>query len=302
MQAFIIKATCLTVIIMIFSVALAAGQVVDNTANTIMYQGRLTDADGNPISAPVSVLFTIGTTDDISTVILYDTTMTVAADENGIFTVELGPLSTTVLDGSKRYLGINIEGDGEMMPRQLLTSAPASHTAARTSHEPGITYRASLPAAVLRDLSASVMAMDSVTIQVPSSGFIYVTATTSFAFSHIVGITDQVFMNISEIKSIVPENFGLITQIIPSGLPTGIFIEPVCAQRVFTIPAAGTYKFYVNSQLTTGYNPGDAFYNLEITACYFPTNYGTVSSPANTGADGIENAAPDLQDIENELR
>lgn len=284
MQTYKVKAICLAIIIMIFMTPLAMGQ----DANTIMYQGRLTDSDGNPISTPVSVLFSIGTAPDGSSVILYDTTMTVTPDENGVFTVELGPLSTTVLDGSKRYLGLNVGGDGEMLPRQLLTSAPASHTAARTSHEPGIAYKASLPAAVFRDLSESVFAMDSISIEVPSSGFIHVTATTSLAFGHILGITDQISLSISETKSIIPGNFGLITQIIPSGMPTGIFIEPVLIQRVFTVPAAGTYKFYVNSQFITGYNADDKFYNLEITACYYPANYGTVSNPSITGANGID--------------
>ncbi|MFH1700107.1 MAG: hypothetical protein ABIE07_05925 [Candidatus Zixiibacteriota bacterium] len=301
MRSGIIQIVYLTAIIAISISALSMAQVIDSTANTIMYQGRLTDGDGNPINSPVSVLFTIGTAPDISTVVLYDTTMTVSPDENGVFTVELGPLSTGVLNGSKRYLGINVEGDGAMMPRQLLTSSPASHTAARTSHEPGIAYRASLPFGT-RDLSASVMAMDSVTIQIPASGFVHVTATATYKFSHTAGITDWINIDLSDQKSIDSSDFGFVWKSLPGAAPTGTYAEPITLQKVFTIPTAGTYKFYINSQVLTGYNPDDKFYNLEITACYFPTNYGIVSNPVKAGSDLIDNAAPHLQDIENELR
>jgi len=104
-------------------ILLTAAPVMGQTPNTISYQGRLTNAAGQPITATTSVVFTIYTLASGGSAL--DTwTINVTPDANGIFTVELGPVSVGTFDGSKRYLGIKAGADSEMTPRQLLTSAP----------------------------------------------------------------------------------------------------------------------------------------------------------------------------------
>ncbi|MCX6828380.1 MAG: hypothetical protein NT002_03760 [candidate division Zixibacteria bacterium] len=103
----------------------AAAQV----PNTIMYQGRLTDAAGAPISTATSVVFSIYATIGADTPVWTETIADVAPDVQGVFTVELGlvtPLPANLFDGTKKYLGIKVGADTEMNPRQVLTSGPYS--------------------------------------------------------------------------------------------------------------------------------------------------------------------------------
>jgi hypothetical protein len=89
------------------------------------YQGRLTDDTGIPLTATVSITFSI-----------YDNTGYAPAKwsqsyadvevSNGLFNVNLGPIPDTVFNGEDRYLGIQIEADPEISPRTLLTSAPSA--------------------------------------------------------------------------------------------------------------------------------------------------------------------------------
>ena len=124
MKAKIANVLWMTCVILIIAASFAAAQ----TANTIVYQGKLTDAAGTAISANTNVRFRIYTGPSGGTA-QYDTTASLTPDNNGVFTVELGPLSTTLMDGAKHYLGITVGADAEMTPRQVLTSAPSAHTA-----------------------------------------------------------------------------------------------------------------------------------------------------------------------------
>jgi len=103
----------------------AAAQV----PNTIMYQGRLTDAAGAPISAVTSVVFSIYATIGAVSPAWTETIANVTPDAQGVFTVELGlstVLPANLFDGTKKYLGIKVGADTEMNPRQVLTSGPYS--------------------------------------------------------------------------------------------------------------------------------------------------------------------------------
>jgi len=104
-------------------IAVAASGLMAQTPNTISYQGRLTNAAGQPITIATSVVFTIYDLASGGTV-LYTVTQSITPDANGVFTTELGPITPGTFDGTKRYLGIKAGADAEMTPRQLLTSAP----------------------------------------------------------------------------------------------------------------------------------------------------------------------------------
>jgi hypothetical protein len=105
---------------------LAAAPVMAQAPNTISYQGRLTQPDGvTPITTEVSVLFSIYAAESGGSA-LWSTTLTFTPEPTGVFTRELGPIPANVFDGTKRYLGIKVGADTEMIPRQLLTAAPYS--------------------------------------------------------------------------------------------------------------------------------------------------------------------------------
>jgi hypothetical protein len=90
----------------------------------INYQGYLTDAVGNPVDGMVDMTFKIYSVDSGGTALWTETQLDVEVN-NGIYQVQIGvvvALPYNIFD-SDRYLGVAVETDPEMTPRQKLTSA-----------------------------------------------------------------------------------------------------------------------------------------------------------------------------------
>jgi hypothetical protein len=113
------------------SIAAATVALVTSTAfaavpTTITHQGRLYSTDGKPIAASLKVTFTLYSGPEAGAGAVWSDTVDVQLDE-GYFSVALGAgkaFDATVFDGSARYLGIQIEGDSELMPRAAVRSVP----------------------------------------------------------------------------------------------------------------------------------------------------------------------------------
>jgi len=121
-------------------VALVAGGVAGGLLNGVVlgepggsiptpinYQGTLLNqSTGSPVpNGQYSIVFSVYSTSTGGSP-LWQETQTVDV-EDGLFSVLLGAvvaLDASIFDGSPRYLGIEVEGDGEMTPRQLLASVP----------------------------------------------------------------------------------------------------------------------------------------------------------------------------------
>lgn len=94
--------------------------------NMIDYQGKITDSSNNPITDPVSIVFTIY---DASTGGTAEWTETHASvtPVDGLVHVLLGSetaFEDDLFDGSDLWLGINVNSDGEMSPRLRIVSVP----------------------------------------------------------------------------------------------------------------------------------------------------------------------------------
>lgn len=88
-------------------------------------QGRLLDNEGNPVAGSVTFTFAIYT-DATDGTELWSEEQTVTLDE-GYFSVRLGsetPIDPEIFDGSTLYLGITVDSNDEMSPRQPLLSVP----------------------------------------------------------------------------------------------------------------------------------------------------------------------------------
>lgn len=118
-------------IIMIMALSSFIGSYIHAQAPaTIVYQGKLTNADGEPITS-ASVTFYIYA-DEEGGSSLWSENHSITADDNGVFTIELGTtssLSTSIFNGDARYLAIKVGSDAEMTPRQLITSVPYAYSA-----------------------------------------------------------------------------------------------------------------------------------------------------------------------------
>ena len=97
---------------------------------TLNYQGYLADALGTPLDAPVNITFAIYDF-DIGGTALWSETVNVVVS-NGLFQTELGfsnPIPENVFDTDFLYLGLSVETDDEMVPRQQLSSVPFANKA-----------------------------------------------------------------------------------------------------------------------------------------------------------------------------
>src|SRR5687768_3793467 len=101
----------------------------------ITQQGRVLDADGNPVTSEVAITFTIY--DDPMEAeeanVLWSEVLNIQLDD-GYFSARLGEdgdnaFPATLFDGSVRYLGIKIGTDDELAPRARLASVPYAFVA-----------------------------------------------------------------------------------------------------------------------------------------------------------------------------
>ena len=91
----------------------------------INYQGSLSDNGGNPVNATLNITFTLYD-DPVAGSTLWQETQPVTVT-NGQFNVQLGadipgnPLSPTIFE-DPIFLGVQVDADAEMTPRQALTA------------------------------------------------------------------------------------------------------------------------------------------------------------------------------------
>ncbi len=111
--------------LLIASLFFSAGSALSAVPPAITQQGRLFQADGKPISGPLDVVFSLHDS-PAGGALLWSEKHTVTFDD-GYFSVALGdetPFGNAALDGSVRYLGIQIGDDAEMSPRSATRSVP----------------------------------------------------------------------------------------------------------------------------------------------------------------------------------
>lgn len=108
--------------------ALATTQAA--STNTIKYQGRIADSDGNSITDAVAMTFRLYRVPTGGTPLWeeYWQGANIVNISDGLFSVALGSLEPTLTDviqgESELYLGIEIDGDSEMSPRVQLGTVP----------------------------------------------------------------------------------------------------------------------------------------------------------------------------------
>ncbi len=100
-----------------------------NTVPMMMnYQGKISDSEGNPLNEEVLITFSLYA-DSEGGVALWSEMQEPVDVSDGIFHVLLGSVENfpeNLFDGSTLWLGINVNNDGEMTPRSLLSSVPYS--------------------------------------------------------------------------------------------------------------------------------------------------------------------------------
>jgi hypothetical protein len=114
-----------------------------------------------------------------------------------------------------------------------------------------------------------------VTITVPSAGTVNVQANIVLLMEHTNGQQDYAEVHLSDSAGSCDSRTGEAGRVvIPSSLPT--FTSPqnqqtmVPALRSFSVPAAGTYTYYLNGVKTNTNDPAE-FYYAALTATFIPS-------------------------------
>jgi hypothetical protein len=122
----------------------AQPQVGDATAaileDAIPIQGRLTDASGVPLSGDHSVTFSLYD-DLVAGTLLCSTNYNPLPMSNGLFNITVTGCDNTEIDGDQLYLGVQVDADAEMTPRQPIYAVPYAR-----SLRPGADIRGDLAA------------------------------------------------------------------------------------------------------------------------------------------------------------
>ena len=93
----------------------------------ISYQGLLNDDSGSPVNASVAVIFSLYDV-DTGGVAFWSENQNIEVI-NGVFNVKLGSsteLDPAIFELDNLYLGIKVDSDTEMTPRQQITSSSYS--------------------------------------------------------------------------------------------------------------------------------------------------------------------------------
>lgn len=91
----------------------------------INYQGVLKDSAGNPLTGTYTMTFALYDTASGGSAI-WSETQSVSV-EAGLYNIQLGSntaLSSSVFDGSTKYLGVKVGADAEMTPRVVMVTVP----------------------------------------------------------------------------------------------------------------------------------------------------------------------------------
>ena len=295
--------------IALFTIAAMACMAIATTAlavpQVLQYQGRLTDAAGEPLTAPVTVVFSLYAEEDGGDV-LWSQTFTNLALDHGRFNVLLGgedapftpQLLEVIQDGDDLFLGIKVGADPEMSPRQAIASvAYGLHAAAADTagyaEEAGFAEEAgSAETAAVADsvaglpgvayfwqdhFSVSVGAKSSVAsidLEITEPGYIIVTASGTLTLDNVNGTGATAAANIGESRNASPEvGMGYISVAIDATDLKLVHYSPFTCQRVYA-KGPGTYDFHLNVYNKVG-SRKVIVEQPSITAVFVPNAVGT---------------------------
>ncbi len=101
----------------------ASPEAVSAVGNYIPVQGRLTNASGNSLTGTYTITFRLYNVFSEGTELCHDTNSVWV--NNGLFNSEIwGNCGSEEVNGQQLYLGIEVDSDGEMTPRQPIYASP----------------------------------------------------------------------------------------------------------------------------------------------------------------------------------
>ncbi|MCI0531005.1 MAG: hypothetical protein L0Y74_03535 [candidate division Zixibacteria bacterium] len=190
-------------------------------------------------------------------------------------------------DALQIMLNSDVTGDGAALLPNGAISSP------EILDEPGVVHHKILPFNNYNDIPVGINALDSISITVPTAGYVLVLGSLSAAISHTTGGEDEVYFQLMDTPgSISYGTSGFALYRVPGALPTATgpsdnYCQYLDLSRVFTVASAGTYKYFLNAEVNSGWDALDRFINAHLSAVFIPTAYGTVDLTASAAAENM---------------
>lgn len=173
-------------------------------------------------------------------------------------------------------------------------------------NEPGIAH--TYESGAVSPLASADSLVDSIVVDVPTSGFLSVTASGIFQVNHTFGSGDQVpRASADDVKVLNFDNFTLFSVI--SGAPSGTYYSHFSINYVEAV-SAGQTVIYLMADAFAGTN--SEVLRTHLTAEFFPTSYGVVddtkiATTEDNGiisriGDGSDLIAPEIIDVAEKVR
>ncbi|OGO35085.1 MAG: hypothetical protein A2W35_11360 [Chloroflexi bacterium RBG_16_57_11] len=99
---------------------------VDSKSSFIPVQGRLTDDSGNPLDGNFTISFRIYDVYSGGAALCADLDNNVTV-EDGLFYTYMNMVGCDAFEGRQLYLGVQVESDAEMVPRQFIDNVPYAY-------------------------------------------------------------------------------------------------------------------------------------------------------------------------------
>ncbi len=176
-----------------------------------------------------------------------------------------------------RFRVVSSSGDsGVMLPTGSVSASELMNESGLAAH--GGYGSVSIPA-------ATNAVTDSVTITIPSDGYIVVDGGgVVYHPAHVNGVNSITWVNIDTIPGIIPDFRAYQLGYTPSVAPSGIYYYNFHCHRVYQL-TAGTHTFYLNARNNIGANAQQVNYKW-MQAAYIPTSYGPVTGISPLFAPG----------------
>jgi len=153
-------------------------------------------------------------------------------------------------------------------------------TAENILDEPGVSSLTSTGGTALDDGNIRYT-LDSVDVTLPTSGVVVVIATGYVALWHTTGTGSGVAVGLNSVPgSITLLSPGVIYAYVSSEHPTATQSIPFTCIRILSEVSGGTKRYYLNAQYLSGSSSLTNVAHTVLTAMYFPTLRGTISSSA----------------------
>ncbi|UCD62549.1 MAG: hypothetical protein JSW34_07205 [Candidatus Zixiibacteriota bacterium] len=287
-------------IMIVLAFGLLAVSALAQSPPTLMYQGKLTDANIDPITTATEVTFRVWDAQDGSGVELWAEVQSVTPNAQGVFTVELGavtPFPPGLFDGSVRFLSMTVTGDDEMLPRQPITSVPYSLSAQVPGFANSFKNYYNLS-------SSSLMVPDTLEVLVPGPGHLIVEATGFMYQGKQTSLSSWVEVHI-DTMSTGSDFWAYAYNYLSSSLIAGSYYDNFAITRVVPADTAGTYTFYLTTYRSANASSASVS-QLNFKAVYYPSHIGTEAPipnpPSATGTRVLPEGLPEemRQRIESE--